>query len=186
MNVLSVVSTYVNRIGRVILLALVCLAVHPVFAATVVTIVTTGSPCPEGSKLAKPYSVTYINADVGEVTHVEHVDCDGNRTVGNPSSGKIMGYHAYSSFLYADNVPLLSAGLGSTIVVSLTVPAKIEVRDGYTGSLLAVYPSGGAEQSLYTVPSTVLAGYVGHLIVVDVIRSSDNSYRGTASVPYGV
>lgn len=167
------------------MLAITC-SPYAAMAATAVQIYQTGADCPTGSKLSKPYSVTFINVDEGEVTHVEYVDCDGNRTVGCPSTGIMSGYHAYRSFLYTDNVPLVNSGPANSLVVSLTTPAKIEVRDGATGTLLASYPSSGPQSSVYTVSSSVLSGYSGKLIVVDVIRTSDNSYRGTASYPYGI
>jgi hypothetical protein len=155
-----------------------------VFAATATVITSWGNPCAPGSKLARPYSNTYINDDTGDVTHVEHIDCNGDCTTGVPSSVIIHKYSAYGSFLYTDNTPTVSFAGGGGIFVSLTTAAKIEVRDAYTGSLIISLPSSGPELSSYTVSSGTLTSYIGKLLVVDVIRTSDNSYRGTKSIVY--
>ncbi len=147
-----------------------------------------GAPCPEGSKMSRPYSEIHINLDVGNISHVVHVDCDGNRTVGRP--GHLQGntpmtsYHAYNSFMHEDNVPSIGAGANGSLIVSLQTAAKIEVRAGSTGAILASYPSSGSELAEYTIPAAVLSGYNNELIVVDVIRTSDTTYRGTKSIVY--
>jgi hypothetical protein len=155
----------------------------PVTAATTITVVSQGKPCTGDGSVQLPYSVTYIDADLGDVTHIEHVACDGTRTIVRPN-GVMGSYNAYSTFMHSDNKPLLSSGPSGSLVVLLTTPAKIEVRSGKTGTLIATYPSSGSEEALYSIPSSVLSGYADELIVVDVIRTSDNSYRGTASIPY--
>lgn len=148
-----------------------------------------GPDCPPGSMQARPTSTIYIDEDTGEITHVEYVGCDGKRTVGRPSNGLISSgimyhYQAYNSYLDTVNIPSLTLGSSNTITINLDTPAKVEVRDGYTGTLLASLPSSGPELTQYTVSSSALSGYSGHLIVVDAINTSNSSYTGTASIEY--
>lgn len=176
-------NLYVRLIACV-MLAIVCSAQIAV-AVTNVQVTVSGDPCPTGSNQERPWTTIFINGDTGDVTHVEHTDCDGKRTVGVPGQGLNYQYNAYSSFLYRDNNPTVSPASGGGLAISLGTAAKVEVRDGYTGSLLATFPTGGNSQTTsYSVSSSQLSGYSGHLIVVDVIRTSDNSYRGTKSVIY--
>jgi hypothetical protein len=147
-----------------------------------------GSPCPEWSKVSPPYSEIFFNLDVGNVSHVVHVDCDGRRTVGRPGhlqgNTPMRGYQAYNSVMHTDNIPSIGEGANGSLVVTLQTAAKIEVRAGSTGALIASYPTSGSELSEYTIPASVLSGYNNELVVVDVIRTSDTTYRGTKSIVY--
>jgi len=152
-------------------------------AGTATIVIVFGADCPSGSHQSKPSSTLHINEN-GDVTHVENTDCSGKRTTGLPS-GLSRSVQWYNSFLNTDNVPSVSLSYSGGLNVTLETAAKIEVRDAYTGTLLATFPtSGNSEATNYSVPSSALSGYSGHLIVVDVIRTSDSSYRGTKSVVY--
>jgi hypothetical protein len=93
-------------------------------------------------------------------------------------------YQAYNSFMHADNIPSIGEGANGSLVVTLQTAAKIEVRAGSTGALIASYPSIGSELSEYTILASALSAYNNELIVVDVIRTSDTTYRGTKSIVY--
>lgn len=171
------------RFVGVVVIALVYFA-QSLMAGTTI-LLHYGPACPAGSNQARPISATYIDEDTGVVTHVEHTDCAGKRTVGVPSRGVMYHYQAYNTFLHRTNNPSLSPGANNAIGIHLDSAARVEVRDGYSGTLLASYPpSGFPELTQYTVPSSALSGYSGHLIVVDVIKTSNSSYRGTFSVEY--
>lgn len=147
-----------------------------------------GAPCPEGSKVSRPYSEVHTNLDVGNISHVVHVDCDGKRSVGRPGhlggNTPMTSYKAYNSFMHEDNIPSIGEGANGSLIVFLQTAAKIEVRAGSTGALIGSYPFSGSELSEYTIPAAVLLGYNNELIVVDVIRTSDTTYRGTKSIVY--
>jgi hypothetical protein len=143
---------------------------------------TPGEQCAEGSYVEVPYSIVYIETDNGNVRSVEHLSCDGVRTVFHDESGSSGSYQAYSSTLYMDNVPKLGYGQVNTITVHLEIAATIEVRDGISGMLIASLPRSGDEVTEYTIPAADLESFAARLIVVDVIRSTDRSFRGTASI----
>ena len=152
--------------------------------ATEARVVHTGEKCEVDTIVKEPYSVVFLDGDSGRTLYWEHIGCDGVRTVGGPDGGDVTTYKAYESTLHSDNVPLLSHGMDNTIVISLNTPARVEVRDGVTGSLITSITSIEEEHPQLVVSASDLAPYIGSLIVVDVIRASDNSYRGTASIPY--
>jgi hypothetical protein len=153
-------------------------------AGTATAITIFGADCPQGSKLAKPYTNIFINDDTGDVTHVETVGCDGVRKTGIPTTGIIHSYQAYNSYLNSDNVPSASLASGGGLYVTLATAAKVEVRDATNGNLIASLPASGSEQTSYTVSSSTMSAYNGKLIVVDVIRTSDTTYRGTKTIVF--
>lgn len=144
-----------------------------------------GHACTDGL-IRDPYSTVHINRRSGQVTFVEHIACDGTRTTSVSADEKTYSYKAYESFLDDDNKPLTMTVLREGgFEVQLKTAARIRVSDPQTGKVLASYPSGGAAESkVYDVPADILRGCVGRLVVVDVIRSSDMSFRGTKTIEY--
>ncbi len=147
--------------------------------------IVTGDSC-KGGVVVQPYSVTYIDSEVGEITHTTHIACDGTRSTSVDKDGKMFSYKAYDSFLHRDNTPsVVGIAHGGGIYIRLEKPASVRITDAHTGLMLATYPSlNEMDVKEYTVPASLLTAYVGHLIVVDVIRLYDKSYRGTKSIEY--
>lgn len=154
--------------------------------AGIATYMVWGDPCPEGSKLERPYSVLFVDADTGEITHLEYVNCAGERSWGWPQSdGVVQKYQAYESYLNRAHDPAVSLGYDSSLFVIIDTASKIEVRNGYDGTLLKSLPAAGTGYTTtYVINKADLKTVVNKPVVVDVIRPSDNSYQGTATHIY--
>lgn len=117
--------------------------------------------------------------DASKPVHVTDDTCHWVSTV------KMFSYQAYESYLHRDNDPRVSIAQGGGLRVFLQRAMSIRITDGSTGTVLASYPPPNeVDVKEYKIPPELLAASVGHLIVVDVIRRSDKSYRGTESIPY--
>lgn len=158
------------------------------FSGTTTTVVrNTGVPCVADQRtVAEPYSAVYVDGTTGNVTHIEYVGCDGVRswTSPLPDSGAYV-YQAYRGPVTAENVPAAAPAQGGGLAIILDAPGRVQVRNGYTGALLASYPDGGDVAASYTVPAVLVRDLQGTPVVVDVMAADGVACIGTQTVIVG-